>query len=212
MALADDLKRMDFKDVANWPAAFQLIVLCLITALVVVLGYFAVWSSQFDELEVGHQKEEELKTQFLDKKQRAVNLEAYKQQLAEIKQTFEVLLKQLPRKSEMESLLTEINQSGVGRGLQFDLFKPGVEVKTGEMAELPIEVKLTGNYHDLAAFASDVSKLSRIVTLNNLVMKTPTQAGGGALVQLEAVAKTYRYLDEEEKAELQRQDKKGQNK
>lgn len=212
MALADDLKRMDFKDVANWPAAFQLIVLCLITALVVVLGYFAVWSSQFDELEVGHQKEEELKTQFLDKKQRAVNLEAYKQQLAEIKQTFEVLLKQLPRKSEMESLLTEINQSGVGRGLQFDLFKPGAEVKTGEMAELPIEVKLTGNYHDLAAFASDVSKLSRIVTLNNLVMKTPTQAGGGALVQLEAVAKTYRYLDEEEKAELQRQDKKGQNK
>lgn len=212
MALADDLKRMDFKDVANWPAAFQLIVLCLITALVVVLGYFAVWSSQFDELEVGHQKEEELKTQFLDKKQRAVNLEAYKQQLAEIKQTFEVLLKQLPRKSEMESLLTEINQSGVGRGLQFDLFKPGVEVKTGEMAELPIEVKLTGNYHDLAAFASDVSKLSRIVTLNNLVMKTPTQAGSGSLVQLEAVAKTYRYLDEEEKAELQRQDKKGQNK
>lgn len=212
MALADDLKRMDFKDVANWPAAFQLIVLCLITALVVVLGFFAVWKSQFAELELGHQKEEELKTQFLDKKQRAVNLEAYKQQLAEIKQTFEVLLKQLPRKSEMESLLTEINQSGVGRGLQFDLFKPGVEVKTGEMAELPIEVKLTGNYHDLAAFASDVSKLSRIVTLNNLVMKTPTQAGGGSLVQLEAVAKTYRYLDEDEKAELQRQDKKGQNK
>lgn len=212
MSLADDLKRMDFKDVANWPAAFQLIILCLITALVVVLGYFAVWSSQFDELQVGHQKEEELKRQFLDKKQRAVNLEAYKQQLAEIKQTFEVLLKQLPRKSEMESLLTEINQSGVGRGLQFDLFKPGAEVKTGEMAELPIEIKLTGGYHDLAAFASDVSKLSRIVTLNNLIMKTPTQAGAGSLVQLEAVAKTYRYLDEDEKAELQRQDKKGPNK
>lgn len=208
MALADDLKRMDFKDVANWPAAFQLLVLFLITGLVIVLGYFAVWSSQFDELEVGHQREEELKTQFLDKKQRAVNLEAYKQQLAEIKETFEVLLKQLPRKSEMESLLTEINQSGVGRGLQFDLFKPALtENKTGEMAELPIEIKLTGNYHDLAAFASDVSKLSRIVTLNNVLLKAPAQLGG--LIQMEATAKTYRYLDEEEKTELKKSEKKG---
>lgn len=207
MALADDLKRMDIKDVANWPAAFQLLVLFLITGLVIVLGYFAVWSSQFDELEVGHQREEELKTQFLDKKQRAVNLEAYKQQLAEIKETFEVLLKQLPRKSEMESLLTEINQSGVGRGLQFDLFKPALaENKTGEMAELPIEIKLTGNYHDLAAFASDVSKLSRIVTLNNLLLKSPAQPGG--LLQMEATAKTYRYLDEEEKTELKKSEKK----
>lgn len=208
MALADDLKRMDFKDVANWPAAFQLLVLFLITGVVIVLGYFAVWSSQFDELEVGHQKEEELKTQFLDKKQRAVNLEAYKNQLAEIKETFEVLLKQLPRKSEMESLLTEINQSGVGRGLQFDLFKPALaENKTGEMAELPIEIKLTGNYHDLAAFASDVSKLSRIVTLNNLLLKAPAQPGG--LLQMETTAKTYRYLDEEEKTELKKSEKKG---
>lgn len=208
MALADDLKRMDFKDVANWPAAFQLTVLFLITCAVVVLGYFSVWSSQFEELEAGHLKEEELKTQFVDKKQRAVNLEAYKQQLAEIKETFEVLLKQLPRKSEMESLLTEINQSGVGRGLQFDLFKPALaENKTGEMAELPIEIKLTGNYHDLAAFASDVSKLSRIVTLNNLLLKTP--APGAGVVQMEVVAKTYRYLDEDEKSELKRAEMKG---
>lgn len=207
MALADDLKRMDFKDVANWPAAFQLLVLFLVTGIVIVLGYFAVWSSQFDELEAGHQREEELKTQFLDKKQRAVNLEAYKNQLAEIKETFEVLLKQLPRKSEMESLLTEINQSGVGRGLQFDLFKPALaENKTGEMAELPIEIKLSGSYHDLAAFASDVSKLSRIVTLNNLLLKSPAQPGG--LLQMEATAKTYRYLDEEEKTELKKSEKK----
>lgn len=208
MALADDLKRLDFKDVANWPAAFQLVVLFLITGLVIVLGYFAVWSSQFEELEAGHLKEEELKTQFIDKKQRAVNLEAYKQQLAEIKETFEVLLKQLPRKSEMESLLTEINQSGVGRGLQFDLFKPALaEIKTGEMAELPIEIKLTGSYHDLAAFASDVSKLSRIVTLNNLTLKAPAQGGG--IVQMEAIAKTYRYLDEEEKSEIKSSEQKG---
>lgn len=207
MALADDLKRMDFKDVANWPAAFQLLVLFLVTGIVIVLGYFAVWSSLFDELEAGHQREEELKTQFLDKKQRAVNLEAYKNQLAEIKETFEVLLKQLPRKSEMESLLTEINQSGVGRGLQFDLFKPALaENKTGEMAELPIEIKLSGSYHDLAAFASDVSKLSRIVTLNNLLLKSPAQPGG--LLQMEATAKTYRYLDEEEKTELKKSEKK----
>lgn len=208
MSLADELKRIDLKDMANWPASFQLGVLCLITAAVVALGYGVVWKSQFEELELGHAREEELKTQFIEKKQKAVNLVAYKEQLAEIKRTFEVLLKQLPRKSEMEALLTEINQAGVGRGLQFDLFEPKSEIKTTEMAELPIDIKLQGSYHDLAAFASDVSKLSRIVTINNLVLTLSPQAPGaaamagsnGSVVQMQAVAKTYRYLDEEEQA------------
>lgn len=213
MALADELKRIDLKDMANWPAAFQLGVLCLVAAVVVVLGYVLVWKAQLDELEVGRTREEELKVQFIDKKQKAVNLAAYKEQLAEIKRTFEVLLKQLPRKSEMESLLTEINQAGVGRGLQFDLFQPAKdETKTAEMAELPITIKLQGGYHDLAAFASDVSKLSRIVTLNDLkltlappvygVARTQASTNGenGSPVVLRAEAKTYRYLDEDEQA------------
>lgn len=205
MALADELKRIDLKDMANWPAAFQLAVLFGVTLLVVFLGYFVVWKGQLEELEAGRLHEEELKTQFLEKKQKAVNLQAYKEQLAEIKQTFEVLLKQLPRKSEMEALLTEINQSGVGRGLQFDLFKPGSEVKTAEMAELPIEIKIAGNYHDLAAFASDVSKLSRIVTLNNIRLSLSGQNSGA--VKMDAVARTYRYLDEEEKSSSKKEKK-----
>lgn len=219
MSLADELKRIDLKDMANWPATFQLSVLCLITAAVVVLGYAVVWKGQFEELEIGHGREEELKTLYIEKKQKAVNLVAYKEQLAEIKRTFEVLLKQLPRKSEMEALLTEINQAGVGRGLQFDLFQPNSEVKTSEMAELPINIKLQGSYHDLAAFASDVSKLSRIVTINNLVLTLNPQAPGagamagssGSAVQMQAVAKTYRYLDEEEQAAASAENK-GQTK
>lgn len=219
MSLADELKRIDLKDMANWPASFQLGVLCLITAAVVALGYGVVWKSQFEELELGHAREEELKTQFIEKKQKAVNLAAYKEQLAEIKRTFEVLLKQLPRKSEMEALLTEINQAGVGRGLQFDLFEPKSEIKTTEMAELPIDIKLQGSYHDLAAFASDVSKLSRIVTINNLVLTLSPQTPGaavmagssGSMVQMQAIAKTYRYLDEEEQAAANAENK-GQTK
>lgn len=218
MALSDELKRIDFKDMANWPASFQLGVLCLITAVVVGLGYALVWKTQFDELEAGHVREEELKTQFIEKKQKAVNLAAYKQQLAEIKQTFEVLLKQLPRKSEMEALLTEINQAGVGRGLRFDLFEPKPEVKSAEMAELPISITLQGSYHDLAAFASDVSKLSRIVTINNLTLSlspssagTPASASSGSNVKMQAVAKTYRYLDEEEQSAASENTNKGRS-
>jgi type IV pilus assembly protein PilO len=132
---------------------------------------------------------------FLEKKKLAVNLEAYKQQRAEIEQSFGALLKQLPNKSEMDALLIDINQAGLGRGLAFELFKPAERENLTEFyAELPVNIKVTGNYHDLGAFASDVAKMPRIVLLTDLKLDPPT----GNVLSMEAVAKTYRYLDEEE--------------
>jgi type IV pilus assembly protein PilO len=137
------------------------------------------------------------KEEFLSKKRQAVNLDLHVQQLNEIDRSFGALLKQLPNKSEVESLLVEINQAGMGRGLQFELFKPGQEIVKDFYAELPIAVRLTGNYHEFGAFAGDIGRLSRIVTLNNITIVA--QAKGGALT-LDAVTKTFRYLDEEEMA------------
>ena len=192
----DELKGLDPKDAGNWPIQVQLASLVLLLILVVGLGYYYVWGSQMEELDAGRATEEQLKTDFLDKKKRAINLAEYKQQLVEIQQSFGALLKQLPNKSEMETLLTEINQAGVSRGLLFELFKPGVEVKTSEFAEMPISIRVTGAYHDLSAFVSDVAQLSRIVTLGDVKLINPKDPS----LTMEATVKTYRALDE---AELQ---------
>ena len=149
-----------------------------------------------DELTAAKATEEQLKVEFIDKKKRAINLAEYKQQLLEIQQSFGALLKQLPNRSEMETLLTEINQAGVGRGLLFELFKPGVEVKTAEFVEGPISIKVTGSYHDLAAFVSDIAQLSRIVILTDVKLL----GAKDQMLTMEATIKTYRALDE---AELQ---------
>lgn len=192
----DELRQLDAKEAGNWPIPVQMVCMLVVFALILAGGYFYVWSDQLEELEAGKAKEEQLKQQFLDKKKRAVNLEAYRQQLLEIQQAFGAMLKQLPNKAEMETLLTEINQAGVGRGLQFELFKPGQEVKTSEFVEQPIDIKISGSYHDLASFVSDVAQLSRIVTLGNIQL-VPAKDGQ---LTMQAVVKTYRVLDE---AELQ---------
>jgi type IV pilus assembly protein PilO len=206
----DELKRLDPKEIGSWPAPFQLGVLVLVTLITVVMGYFLVLDGQREVLEQGKSRELELKQAFLDKKAKAINLEAYKEQLDEIQRAFGALLKQLPSKTEMESLITEINQSGVGRGLQFELFRPAQnETKTTEFAERPVELRIIGNYHDLAAFASDVSRLSRIVTLGDMNITTAGGTGklaAGALT-MSAVAKTYRALDAEEAVEARRAQK-----
>ncbi|WP_228028026.1 type 4a pilus biogenesis protein PilO [Chitinibacter fontanus] len=208
----DELKNLDPKDAGNWPIVVQLGAMVIVMAAVVAAGVFYFWQPQFDELDVGAQKEEQLKQEFLDKKKKAINLEAYRQQLLEIQQSFGALLKQLPNKSEMETLLTEINQAGVGRGLLFELFKPGSELKTAEFAEMPIQIKVTGSYHDLSAFVSDVAQLSRIVTLSDIKLSVPKDP---ALLNMEATIKTYRALDEAEQqairqAELEARKKKRQ--
>jgi type IV pilus assembly protein PilO len=145
-------------------------------------------------------EEGKLREAYASKKAKAVNLELYVQQLREIEQSFGALLKQLPNKSEMDALLTDINQAGLGRGLQFELFKPAAQERLADFyAELPISVKVTGTYHDMGAFASDVAQLPRIVTLNDVVI-----ANDKGTLTMDAVAKTFRYLDEDEVARQRR--------
>jgi type IV pilus assembly protein PilO len=169
--------------------------LVLLLILILAGGFFLDWSNQLDELKAARAKEDTLRSQFLDKKRQAINLEAYRKQLADIEQSFGAMLKQLPNRSEMEALLSDINQAGLGRGLQFELFKPAAgEITSDFYAELPIQIKVMGTYHDVGAFASDVSQLSRIVTLNNIALGLDKD---GNLI-MDATARTFRYLDEEE--------------
>ena len=192
----DDLRRLNPRDIGSWPALPKLGALFILLLLLVFAGYWFDWQNQLDELARDRSKEQDLRTAFLDKKKQAVNLEAYRKQLAEIEESFGEMLKQLPNKSEMEALLTDINQAGLGRGLQFELFRPApAETRSEFYAELPITIKLAGNYHDIGAFTSDISQLSRIVTLNDIVLST---SKGG--LTLDAVAKTFRYLDDSEVA------------
>lgn len=191
----NELRNLDPKEAGDWPIPVQLACAAIVFVLVMVGAYFLVWQEQLQELHTAQSKEEALKKEFVDKKKQAINLAAYRQQLVEIEQAFGVMLKQLPNKAEMETLLTEINQAGVGRGLLFELFKPGAEVKGSEFVEQPIDIKVSGSYHDLASFVSDVAKLSRIVTTGDIQL-TP-QKDGLAMV---AKVRTYRVLDE---AELQ---------
>ena len=192
----DDLRRLNPRDIGSWPALPKLGALFILLLLLVFAGYWFDWQNQLDELARDRSKEQDLRTAFLDKKKQAVNLEAYRKQLAEIEESFGEMLKQLPNKSEMEALLTDINQAGLGRGLQFELFRPApAETRSEFYAELPITIKLAGNYHDIGAFTSDISQLSRIVTLNDIALST---SKGG--LTLDAVAKTFRYLDDSEVA------------
>lgn len=169
-------------------------VLALALVLIVFLSYWFDWQNQIEQINNEKQKEEQLRSTFLDKKKVAINLPAYRKQLDDIGKQFGALLKQLPGKSEMDALLTDINQAGLGRGLQFELFKPAAQETMRDFyAELPITIKVTGNYHDIGAFASDIGKLSRIVTLNDIALNT-TKDG----LVMDATAKTFRYLDEDE--------------
>lgn len=193
----DEFKRLNPKEIGSWPVLPKLGALLLIFLLMVAGGYWFDWSSQWNDLTSARNKEAELRTEFLDKKRQAININAYTKQLKDIEQSFGAMLKQLPNKAEMEALLSDINQAGLGRGLQFELFKPaGQETMYDFYAELPITIRVSGNYHDVGSFASDVAQLPRIVTLNNVSMATDKE---GKLA-MDAVARTFRYLDEEEMA------------
>ena len=195
MMTLDDLRRLDPKDIGNWPALPKLGVLLLAFIGCLATSYIFDWQDQVDAIDASKQKELKLRDTFLDKRKQAVDLDAYRKQLDDIEKSFGTLLKQLPSKSEMEALLTDINQAGLGRGLQFELFRPAANETTSEFyAELPITIRVTGNYHDMGSFASDISRLSRIVLLNDIAM---TQSALGVL-SMDAVAKTFRYLDENE--------------
>jgi type IV pilus assembly protein PilO len=197
--LLDQFKYLNPKDPGTWPALPKLLALIAILVVLVAGGYAADWQGQVDELAAGAQQEAKLKDEYKGKKQQAVNLDLHRQQLREIDSSFGALLKQLPNKSQMDALLVDINQAGLGRGLQFELFKPAPqEIMKDFYAELPVTVRVTGGYHDMGQFASDIAQLSRIVTLNDIVISPAGK--DGSVLAMDTIAKTFRYLDEEEVA------------
>ncbi|HWI13516.1 MAG TPA: type 4a pilus biogenesis protein PilO [Burkholderiales bacterium] len=208
----DDLRKLDPKRIGSWPLAPKFGALGIVFAVAVGGAYWFDWQNQIELIQTEKKKEDQLRTTFIDKKKQALELPAYRKQLDDIEKQFGALLKQLPGKSEMDALLTDINQAGLGRGLQFELFKPaGQEAMKDFYAELPISIKISGTYHDIGAFASDIGKLSRIVTLNDVSLASQKE---GTLV-LDATARTFRYLDEDELAQQRRaaaKDKKGAKK
>ena len=186
----EELKSVNPKTPGSWPLPIKLTAFAAILLGVAAAGAVFDWQDEWNRLTAIREQENQLKAAYLVKKKEAVNLDLIKKQLIETQQAFGALLKQLPTKSEMAALLTDINQAGLGRGLLFELFKPGAEVRTKEFAEQPITIKVSGAYDDLGKFASDISMMPRIVTLTNISI-TPAQ---GHLV-MDATAKTYRYLD-----------------
>lgn len=193
-ALTAQFKGLNPNDPSTWPL-FPRVAACiaLMVSLVVVLWFVWLQGSQ-DELQSAQAEEQKLKEEYKTKLGRAINLETLKKQREQVQQYVTQLEKQLPGKAEMDALLSDINQAGIGRSLQFDLFRPGQVSVKEYYAELPITIKVTGRYHDVGAFAADIAQLSRIVTLNNLVL-TPGRDG---TLALDAVAKTFRYLDPDE--------------
>ena len=210
----DDLNHIDLKQAGNLPSAVKAVLLATLFLLIVFLGYYLLWSSAWDSLDEAKAKEQQLRSVYTNKKSIAINLTRYQQQMADIEISFGAMLKQLPDRSQMDGLLTDINQAGLGRGLEFELFKPGQETQAEFYAQMPISIKVQGTYHELGAFATDISKLSRIVTLNDLVITNPNKAAGkdakaksgDVILTMEAVAKTYRYLDADELAAKKKAD------
>lgn len=200
-AIIEEFKRTNWNDPGTWHYAPKILVLVAILIGIPVAGFFADTQAQLEDLERGVNEEAKLKTEYVDKKKQAVNLDLHRQQLREIDTQFGALLRQLPNKSQMDALLVDINQAGLGRGLQFELFKPAASETQREFyAELPITIKVVGTYHDMGAFASDVGQLSRIVTLNDVSIA----AGRDGILTMDATARTFRYLDDAEVAAQRR--------
>jgi len=194
--LADQFRGLNPNDPSVWPPLPRY-ALCLLVTVAVLVALWFVWlTNSNDELETARAKEVALRTDYQKKVALAANLELLKKQREQVQQYVLLLEKQLPSKAEMDALLSDINQAGLGRSLQFELFRPGQISVKDYYAELPIAVRVTGRYHDMGAFAADVANLSRIVTLNNLAI-VPSKDGA---LTMDATAKTFRYLDPDEQA------------
>ena len=198
--LLSQFQGLTLDNVGGWPMAPRVALWLFVIAACAVGGWFGLWSGQKDQLEQLAAEEVKLKDEYKSKLQQAINLDELRKQREQVSQYVLTLEKQLPSKSEMDALLSDINQAGVGRGLDFELFRPGQTNVREYYAELPITVKVSGKYHDLGAFASDIANLPRIVTLNNMSIS----AGKGGHLNLDATAKTYRYLDQDEIAAQRR--------
>jgi len=202
--LIAQFRGLSLDNIGSWPMLPRLALWSAVVIVCAVVGWLTVWKEQLDKLDAMRQEESALKDQYRLKIQQAINLEELRRQKEQVNQSVLTLEKQLPSKAEMDALLSDINQAGIGRGLQFELFRPGQVVLKDYYAELPITVRVSGRYHDLGAFTSDIANLPRIVTLNNLNVQTVKNSS----LSLDAVAKTFRYLDEDEVA-TQRKAKAG---
>ena len=190
---ASQFRGLNPNEPGQWPVLPKVIIWIGLALVMVLLGWFMLLSGAHDELEAERAKEPSLKQDYRAKLAQAVNLGELRKQKLQVEEYVTQLEKQLPGKAEMDALLSDINQAGLGRGLQFELFRPGQVVVKDYYAELPIAIRVSGRYHDLGAFAADIANLSRIVTLHNLVITAPRDATG--LLSMEATARTYRYLD-----------------
>jgi type IV pilus assembly protein PilO len=193
---AAQFRGLDTRQPGQWPILPKLGSWLLVAALVVLLGWFLLLSTKTDELEAERAKEPSLRSEYRSKLAQAVNLPELRKQKQQVEEYVTQLEKQLPGKAEMDALLSDINQAGIGRGLQFELFRPGSVSVKDYYAELPISVRVTGRYHDIGSFAADVANLSRIVTLHDLSIGAATgTAAASGLLAMDATARTYRYLD-----------------
>lgn len=191
----EDFNQIDPKNMGSLPLPVKAVILGGLFIMLVAAGYWLMWRPAMEELEQASQKEEKLRGVFMTKKKEAINLPIYKQQMVEIEQTFGTLLRQLPDKSQIDGLLTDINQAGLEVGLEFELFKPGQERRAEFYADKPISIKVIGSFYELGAFAQNIAKLSRIVKLENM---TIAPGGKDGKLAVSAVARTFRYLDSSE--------------
>ena len=191
----DDLKSIDINNVPSWPLPVKIGGIAIICALLLFAGYWLLIADELEQHDREQLKEQGLKDTYLNKKAMAINLPAYKLQMDEMHQAFGTLLRQLPNKTEVPNLLVDITQAGLGRGLNFVLFKPDKEKPKEFYAELPINIKVTGSYHELGQFVSDLAALPRIVTIGNIDITADAKSGA---LNMAAVARTFRYLEPEE--------------
>lgn len=206
--LSRQFRNLDPKDPSLWPVLPKVLLCASIAVGVAAILWFAKINEYEAELDTEVAKEAELRKDYEAKLIKAVSLEALKRQREQVQQYVIQLEKQLPSKAEMAALLSDINQAGLGRSLQFDLFRPGQVVVKEYYAELPIQIKVTGKYHDMGYFASDIAHLSRIVTLNNISIAPMARDKDSSTLTMEATARTFRYLDPEE-IQAQKQATKG---
>ncbi|MET0002921.1 MAG: type 4a pilus biogenesis protein PilO [Candidatus Thiodiazotropha sp.] len=201
MSIIDDLNELDFNNVGIWPTPIKFVVVILVAVLVLVAGYYLIIEDEIASLGGVQKEEQKLRADFAKKQSKAANLDAYRKQLEEMKQSFGTMLRQLPDKTEVAELLVDVSQTGLASGLEFELFKPLDEVPREFYAELPIQVKVTGQYHEFGHFISGLAALPRIVTIHDIKINRTSKEDVNADLLLEATAKTYRYLDEEEEGQ-----------
>ncbi len=194
----EDLNELDFSNIGVWPTPVKAVVVILVAVIVMVAGYYLIIEDQLGRLETVQQTEQKLLKEFETKQAKAANLEGYRKQLEEMKESFGAMLRQLPDKTEVAELLVDVSQTGLASGLEFELFKPLDEVPREFYAELPIQIVVRGEYHEFGDFISGLAALPRIVTIHDIKIKRPSEKEGREDLMLEATAKTYRYLDEEE--------------